>query len=210
MKLSYHNVSGTPRAGVVNIGRGRSSGNGTKTSYREGWGVAFTFEAIKQPDFKYDPDAMFVLLTTVNDGRVFNNADLLEGYRSRNVIKMSFHWLKGDAAVAPMFLKLTSRLQAMGIIFVPWVLIFALIQCELRAALAKDGGKCPHPDKRLTDRPTTRGVLDLFDHITLSRLRDIYDNIREKIHFWKPEHDRVLLLLGATSMYRQHSHGATQ
>jgi len=86
LKLSYHNVSGTPRAGVVQKGRGRPSGNGTKTSDREGWGVAFTFEAIKQPDFKYDPDAMFVLLTTVNDGRVLNDTDLLEGYRGRNII----------------------------------------------------------------------------------------------------------------------------
>lgn len=107
------------------------------------------------------------LLTTVSDGRVLSDADILEGYKGRNVVEMCFKWLKGPAAVAPVLLKSPSRIQALGFVLVVWMLVFALIQRETRLKLP-DGKEMLHPGKKKTDKPTTRGILDTLN--TISRV----------------------------------------
>ena len=207
-KLQYFKLTWTIRDGVIRRGPGKPSGKGIKANDQKGWGLFFAIEEIIRPATKYDPDAMFVLLSTTSDQRILSDADILEGYRGRNAVEMSFHWLKGDAAVAPMFLKLASRIQTMGFVFVLWMLIYGLIQREIRKALTERGGKCPHPDNRWVDRPTTRGVLDLFDHVSITRCQLPGGNSFGQIQFWKPEFDRVLELLGSDSLYKQYSGGA--
>lgn len=106
------------------------------------------------------------------------------------------------------FLKKVSRIQAMGFIFVVWMLVYALIQRELRRALKTLGGKCPHPDNRWTDRPTTRGALDTMAHVSITRIRGPGGDIFEQIQFWKPEFDRILELLGYPWLYKPNLRGA--
>lgn len=207
-KPDHHTITWEIRDGVVHRGRGRPSGKGVKANDMVGWGVTFSLTEIPRPTYRFDPDGMFVLLTTVADKRVLSDVDVLQGYKGRNVAEISFNWLKSDAAVAPMFLEKVSRIQTMGFVFVLWMLIYGLIQRELRRALQVLGGKCPHPDKRWVDRPTTRGVLDLFNHVALTTCR--FGQIElSKIQFWNPELERVLELLGVKGLYSQYSRGAT-
>jgi len=207
MKPEYHSISWKTMEGAVQRGRGRPSGKGLKTNDKTGWVATFALEEIPRPVYRFDPDGMFVLLTTVEDKRILSDTDVLLGYKGRNVVEISFNWLKSDAAVAPMFLKKVSRIQTMGFVFVLWMLIYGVIQRELRQALKKLGGKCPHPDKRWVDNPTTRGVLDLFNHVCLTSCRFGEKNV-EKIQLWNPVLDRVLELLDAPALYAQYSRSA--
>jgi len=207
MKPKYHTITWTTREGFVQRGRGRPSEKGLKMNDKTGWGVTFALKEIPRPVYRFDPDGMFVLLTTIEDKRILSDANVLMGYKGRNVVEISYNWLKSDAAVAPMFLKKVSRIQSMGFVLVLWLLIYGVIQRELRQALKKLGGKCPHPDKRWVENPTTRGVLDLFNHVCLTSCRFDGINLR-KIQLWNSELDRVLELLGMPLLYAQYSQGA--
>lgn len=206
-KLRYHQVAVQKVEEKVKRGRGKPRKEGLKPSDQVGWGVSFVIEELPQPVFKYDPEGMFVLLSTVTDNRILTDQEILDGYKGRNVVEMSFHWLKGDAAVCPMWLNLPSRIQTMGFIFVLWALIYGLIQRELRIALKAKGGTCPHPDRRNTDRPTTRGVLDTLVHISITRIH-YPGGIKEQINGLDQRHERILDLLGASHLYRPNSRGA--
>ena len=207
LKPEYHKINRSVQQGVVVRGRGRPLENGLKANDKTGWGITFSLDEISRPVYQFDPDGMFVLLSTVTDKRILSDTDILLGYKGRNVVEIAFNWLKGDAAVAPMFLKKVSRIQTMGFVFVVWMLIYGLIQREMRRFLKTFGGKCPHPDNRMVDNPTTRGVLALFDHVCLSTCH-FQDRTIAQIQLWRPELDRILEILGAMGLYEQYSRGA--
>jgi hypothetical protein len=116
-------------------GRGRPKDQGLKQNDKAGWGISFSLEEIPRPVYKFDPEGMFVLLATIDDDRILTDTDILVGYKGRNVVEISFNWLKGDAVVAPVFLKKMTRIHSLGFVFVVWMLIYSLIQRELRRAL---------------------------------------------------------------------------
>lgn len=208
LKAKFHKMSWKAKKDVVVRGRDRPLETGLKANDKTGWGITFCLEEIPRPTYRFDPDGMFVLLSTVSDQRILSDTDILMGYKGRNVVEISFNWLKGDAAVAPMFLKKPSRIQTMGFVFVVWMLIYGLIQRELRKLLKTLGGKCPHPDNRMVENPTTRGILALFNHVCLTTYH-FQGQTTVQIQFWHPKLDRILELLDAKELYEQYSHGAT-
>jgi transposase len=205
-KSIYHSITWELMEGAVRHGRGRPSAKGMKTNDEVGWGVRIVLARKPEPVYQYDPEGMFVLLTTVPDRRVISDLGVLEAYRERNVVELCFKWMKGPAAVAPVFLKLPSRIQSLGFILVVWMMVYSLIQRELRRALAKlgEGAKAPHPDKRWTDKPTTRGVLDLFIDIEIQHC-SLYGAAKSELRFWDDRHQHVMNLLGIPGLYRKNS-----
>ena len=206
-KLRFHRIIWEIVQDKVKQGRGKKPNIGMRSSDQVGWGIAFKLEDLPSPVYKYDPEGMFVLLTTVTSKASLSDTEILEGYKGRNVVEISFSWLKGDAAVCPMWLKLPSRIMTMGFVFVVWSLIYALIQRELRHALQEQGGTCPHPDKRQVERPTTRGVFDILAHVSVTRVT-YQGQIKEEINEWHTRYDRVLELLNARHLYKPNSRGA--
>ena len=63
-----------------------------------------------------------------------------------------FRWLKGPAAVAPMFLKTPTRMRALGLVMVLALMVRNLWQYRMRAAARAAGEKITHP---FTKRPVT-------------------------------------------------------
>lgn len=206
--LEYHDVTWETRDGVVHTGRGRCREKGLKKSDQVGWGVSFTVQERTLKKYRYHPDGMFVLLTTVSDRRRISDADLLESYRGRNVVEMCFAWMKGPAAVAPMFLKLPSRIVSMGFLLVIWMMVYALIQREIRKALPRNGGKAPHANNRWTDRPTARGILEIFKNVEMVRCRS-GDFCQVALHHFEDRHQFVLNLIGVSELYKGNLRGAT-
>ena len=124
-----------------------------------------SFAEIPRPECKFAPEGMFVLLTTISDRRELKDRQVLEAYKGQHVIEMGFHWLKGPLAVAPVFLKLPSRIDVLGFVYLISMFLYGLVQRDLRSRLADRGGKIRHADGQRTDRPTTRGVFELFEWI---------------------------------------------
>ncbi len=106
----------------------------------------------------------FVLLTDHINREKWSDVRIFETYRSQRAIEghTGFRWLKGPAAVAPVFLKLPHRIAALGMIFLFALMVRNWIQARIRAALAQASERLPDMNDRPTATPTTECVFRLF------------------------------------------------
>jgi transposase len=119
-------------------------------------------------------DGVFPLLT--ND-RSLTPKELLEAYKRQPKIEKRFGQLKSDYDLAPVFLKSPERIVGLFTIYFLALLVQALIERDLRRALADcaahakpkhrrwEGSIDVYPEGRRTRRPTARHVLDLFENV---------------------------------------------
>jgi transposase len=109
-------------------------------------------------------DGIFPLIT--NDPAL-SELELLLAYKHQPAIERRFAQLKTDFVVAPVYLKETSRIQALLCVYFIVLLVEALLERELRRAMERAGIEdLPlYPEGRGCRRPTARRVIDLFEDI---------------------------------------------
>jgi transposase len=119
-------------------------------------------------------DGVFPLLT--ND-RQLTPRELLEAYKRQPKIEKRFSQLKSDFDLAPVFLKSPERVVGLFTIYFLALLVQALLERDLRQALARaaqqaqpserrwEGSVEVYPEGRRTRRPTVRHALDLLEQI---------------------------------------------
>jgi len=154
-------------------------------------------------------DGVFPLLT--NDRRL-TPREVLEAYKRQPKIEKRFTQLKSHLDVAPVFLKSPERVVGLFTIYFFALLVYALIERDLRLALGRaaeaaeprqrrwEGSVEVYPEGRRTRRPTARHVLDLLENVRCYHLRQpgqpdndeplvLYDDLT-------PAQQRLLTLLG--------------
>ena len=109
-------------------------------------------------------DGVFPLISNVGE---LSAEELLDAYKRQPIIEKRFSQLKTDFAVAPVYLKKVTRIQALLAIYFFVLLIQALLERELRRAMERARIKTLpiYPEGRPCARPTTRRVLDLFESV---------------------------------------------
>jgi transposase len=115
----------------------------------------------------------FVLVTDWSTEEWYDERVLSE-YRYQSLIEghTGFRWLKGPAAVAPVFLDTPSRIRALGFIFMVALMVRNYIQFTLRAAMKDRGQGILHPfRKRPDDNLTTEMALVWFEGVIATSLR---------------------------------------
>ena len=129
--------------------RGRPA-KGELLEYETVWSFTATYE--------HDQDAIdpagqrsscFVLVTDWSEAD-WADQRVLSEYRHPHSIEgpTGFRWLKGPAAVAPVFLKTPCRLRAMGLVLILALMVRNYIQGTLRTELAERDETLPHPFTR--------------------------------------------------------------
>lgn len=99
---------------------------------------------------------------------------VLQEYRHQHLVEghTGFRWLKGPAAVAPVFLKTPQRIRAMGLVLVLALLVRNYIQATLRAELAALGETIPHPfTKKAETNLTTEMAFEHFGEVLTQIVR---------------------------------------
>ena len=107
----------------------------------------------------------FVLITDWPEDR-WSDQKVLGEYRHQALIEghTGFRWLKGPAAVAPLFLKSSRRIRALGFVFMLALMVRNYIQFTLRREMKKRGRGVRHPfSKKIDDNLTTEVAMVLFD-----------------------------------------------
>ena len=109
-------------------------------------------------------DGMFPLIT--ND-RELTALALLLAYKQQPALERRFEQMKTDFVVAPVYLKEASRIQALLCVYFFVLLVEALLERELRRAMARSGVESLplYPEGRACRRPTARRVIDLFEDV---------------------------------------------
>lgn len=109
-------------------------------------------------------DGVFPLVTNESD---LDEREVLLAYKKQPLVEKRFSQLKTDFEVAPVYLKNVARIEALLCVYFLALLVQALIERELRRAMAKQRiASLPlYPEGRRCTRPCTRRVLDLYGNI---------------------------------------------
>ena len=115
----------------------------------------------------------FVLVTDWDEDE-WSDERVLAEYRHQSIVEghTGFRWLKGPAAVAPVFLETPTRIRALGFVFMVALMVRNFIQFTLRAEMKKRGRGVRHPfRKKPDDNLTTEMALVWFDGVMTTFLR---------------------------------------
>ena len=106
-------------------------------------------------------DGSYPLLT--ND-KSLSPREVLEAHKGQPKIEKRFEQMKTVHEIAPVFLKNEGRIEALFFLYFIALLVQALIERELRKAMAARGiEEIPlYPEERVSRRPTTEQVFRLF------------------------------------------------
>lgn len=109
-------------------------------------------------------DGVFPLVSNV---LALSAREVLEAYKHQPTIEKRFSQLKTDFAVAPMYLKDVRRIQALLCLYFFAMLVEALLERELRQAMAREGIESlpMYPEGRPCRWPTARRLIDLFENV---------------------------------------------
>jgi transposase len=115
-------------------------------------------------------DGVFPLIT--ND-RALTERELLLAYKGQPVIEKRFAQLKTDFAVAPVYLKEVSRIQALLCMYFFVLLVESLLERELRQAMVRTGVESLrlYPEGRACRYPTVRRLIEVFEDVQRHRLK---------------------------------------
>lgn len=140
----------------------------------------------------------FVLITDHTDEEAWSDARILTTYREQHIIEghTGFRWIKGPAAVAPVFLKTPSRVAALGLVLILALMVRNYLEWAVRTALAKTDETLPNLNGQPTRKPSTENVFYYFRDVRIVRL-GLADDIRHReLEGLRPEARRVLELMG--------------
>jgi len=113
--------------------------------------------------YDHKSDGMYPLMT--ND-RSLSPAQVLQAHKGQPMIEKRFEQIKTVHEIAPVFLKDEGRIEALFTLYFLALLVQALIERELRLAMARQKiDELPlYPEQRQCAHPTTEQVLRLFSH----------------------------------------------
>ncbi len=131
--------------------------------------ISWTIDAVHLAEAE-SLDGIFPLITNV---REMTAEEILRAYKRQPIIEKRFSQLKTDFAVAPIYLKSVTRIQALLAVYFFVLIVQTLLERELRQAMEREKiESLPlYPEGRACRRPTTRKILDLFDGVQRHELR---------------------------------------
>lgn len=157
---------------------------GKNTRYRKDVTSIFLFEVRERADaVQADAkcDGLFAMVTN-DDER--SAAELLDVYKYQPFLEKRNEQLKSVLSVAPVFLKKPERVAALLLVYFLAVLVFALMEREVRRAMkAKGIESLPlYPEDRPCKAPTADGVMRAFEGVRRSQLRDQQGRVLRTFH----------------------------
>jgi len=161
-KWKYHKVSEVTMTPSKRYAKpGRPTG---KDSTIQEWQIKAKI-AVNQEiiDRKLAHKSCFTLATNIASLAPY---EILKGYKGQDKVEKGFAFLKSPTFFASsLFLKKSSRIEALLIIMVLSLLIYSLAQLRLRQQLEALHETIPNQIKKPTAHPTMRWVFELFDGI---------------------------------------------
>lgn len=112
---------------------------------------------------RFREETCFVLVTSKLAGSDREDADrrTLVAYDEQDHVERCFRWAKHPLAVAPIYLKTPKRIAALGLVYVIALMVYALIQRDVRQRLAAADTSMPG-NRGWTRTPTTEVIFRAF------------------------------------------------
>jgi hypothetical protein len=112
----------------------------------------------------------WTVLATTGGGEVCTDAEILQAsHDQHSTVEPGFRWIKNPAAITPVWLEQPERIAALAMLTVVGLLVYALIQRQVRLSLHDQKQRLPG-NKGLTTTPTAAVILMLFTPVLLVQL----------------------------------------
>ena len=130
-----------------------------------------------------------VLATTIDEQRC-GDAEIVQAYRDQTAtVERGFRWIKNPAAISPVWLEKPKRIAALAMLTVVGLLVYGLIQRQVRQYLAQHEASIPG-NKGPTDVPTATVIFESF--ATVSRVELTLEDMTScQIQGWQAHHERI-------------------
>lgn len=167
LRLHSHTVSSREETEVLKRARPGRPKKGEKPPERKVWKLSVEVE---RDEVRIDQlrrrKGSFVLVTDWFEDNEWSDEKVLQEYRKQSMVEghTGFRWLKGPAAVAPVFLKTPSRIRAMALVLILALMVRNYIQSTLTAQLEAEKATILHPFARKQVRKLTPEMA--FEHMS--------------------------------------------
>jgi len=158
--------------------RGRPKADGTRTVKKMRYAITATLgQKPEAVNTIREQAGCFVLVTNVplegppNSDIPYDGKRILQAYKDQNGIEHNFSFLKDPVVINSVFLKKPERIEALGLILVISLLLWRLIELNMRTHLEKQQATIPGWDNKPTERPTTFMMTTKFDNIRIIKIR---------------------------------------
>jgi transposase len=114
----------------------------------------------------------FVLLTNVpTAGHLAHSAqEILTVYKEQHGTEQNYGFLKDPVIVNSLFLKKPERIEALGLVLLLALLLWRLMERQMRAHVERTGRPLPGWDKKATERPTAFMMVTKFAGVIVVKL----------------------------------------
>ena len=154
--------------------RGRPKG-GIKEVKQMRYGLLATITEDEKSVSKLRQQAgCFVMLTNVamagEDS--YDAKDILKAYKDQYGIEQNFGFLKDPVIVNSIFLKRPERIEVLGLVLLLSLLIWRLIERQMRQYIEREKRDLPGWKNRRTKRPTTFMLMTNFQRVMIIKIGD--------------------------------------
>ena len=157
-KKSLHQVSAEVSK-IPRFGKGRPKIGETRVPKSFDYSLKFKVEENPEKIEELRLEAgCFVLITNVpanNEEQKWSPANLLRLYKDQDGIEKNFGFLKDPAIINAIFLKKPERIEVLGLIFLLALLIWRLMERNLKLYVKNTGKLLPGWKQRMTKSPTS-------------------------------------------------------
>ncbi len=114
----------------------------------------------------------FVMLSNVPIGgeQGYDSAKILRTYKDQQGVERNYSFLKDDQIVNALFLKRNDRIEVLGLILLIALLIWRLMEHQMRRYLRQHEATVPGWDNKPTQRPTAYMLTIKFKGILILRV----------------------------------------
>ena len=112
----------------------------------------------------------FVLLTNIFKTRA-SSTEILRIYKEQNFIEQNFVFLKDPLVVNDLFLKLPHRIEALGLICVLALLLWRLMERNMRKNVSEKNSLLKGWNNKPTDRPTSYMMFSKFNSVQIRLIK---------------------------------------
>jgi transposase len=161
--------AGEPEVSSRTVNRPGKKGRPKAGEAAKVFSVSLTFE--KDPRaFEDACKGMGKFMLATND-LTLDDEQILQAYKQQGTVERGFRFLKnGDFQLTPVFLKSPRRIQALSFVMCLSLMVYAIIENQLRTSLAKANETIRIQDNGPADyknnaKPTLMKVFAMFDHL---------------------------------------------
>ena len=170
--MPYHTLQ-TRIEEKVQYAQGKQPKNGPRKVVDRRWIVQTEIvELPEKIDLKRAEADCFVLITNrpTQGADAKTSKELLQSYKAPDGIERNIKFMKDPLIVNDLFLKKPQRIEALGMILLLALLIWNLIQRQMRLHLAETKSTIEGLNQRQTDRPTSYAMTTKFRYILILRM----------------------------------------